>query len=72
MHPAAVAPIRPLAWEPPYVTGAVKKGKKKKWNKNLNETDQCSFLRDVLRGWKATSEPGGIFAHPLPTCNHFK
>ena len=29
-RPAAVAPIRPLAWEPPYATGEVLK-KKKKW-----------------------------------------
>ena len=30
-RPAATAPIRPLAWEPPYVTGvALKKTKKRK------------------------------------------
>jgi len=32
-RPAAVAPIRPLAWEPPYAMGAAlkrQKGKKKK------------------------------------------
>ena len=28
--PAAAAPIRPLAWEPPYATGAALKSKKKK------------------------------------------
>ena len=28
--PAAVAPVRPLAWEPSYATGAALKGKKKK------------------------------------------
>ena len=28
-RPAAVAPIRPLAWEPKYVAGAVLKKKKK-------------------------------------------
>ena len=27
---AAVAPIRPLAWEPPYAVGAVPKSQKKK------------------------------------------
>ena len=32
--PAAVAPIVPLAWEPPYATGTVlKKAKKKKQKK---------------------------------------
>jgi len=30
---AATAPIRPLAWEPPYAVGAALKGKKTK-NKN--------------------------------------
>ena len=29
-RPAAVAPIRPLAWEPPYATSAALKKKKKK------------------------------------------
>ena len=28
--PVATAPIRPLAWEPPYVVGAAVKGQKKK------------------------------------------
>ena len=28
-RPAAVAPIRPLAWEPPYIMGAAVKKKKK-------------------------------------------
>ena len=35
-RPAAIAPIRPLAWEPPYVAGAaLKKGQKTK-----KQTDQ--------------------------------
>ena len=29
LRPAAVAPISPLAWEPPYATGANEKKKKK-------------------------------------------
>ena len=29
-RPAATAPIRPLAWEPPYATGAALKHKAKK------------------------------------------
>ena len=33
-RPAAVAPIRPLAWEPPYAVGVALKSQKKK--KNLN------------------------------------
>ena len=33
-RPAAVAPIRPLAWEPPYAAGAGLKKKKKKKKKS--------------------------------------
>ena len=32
-RPAAAAPIRPLAWEPPYAMGAAIKRKKKKKKK---------------------------------------
>ena len=32
-RPAAVAPIRPLAWKLPYATGAALKGQKKKKKK---------------------------------------
>ena len=36
-RPAAVAPIRPLAWEPPYATtAALKRQKKKKKEKKEN------------------------------------
>ena len=36
-RPAAPAPIQPLAWEPPYATGAALKTKKKK---NVNHPFQ--------------------------------
>ena len=36
-RPTATAPIRPLAWEPPYATGAALKGQKTK-NKQTNKT----------------------------------
>ena len=36
-RPAAVAPIRPLAWEAPYAAGAALKGQKTK-NKKQNKT----------------------------------
>ena len=29
-RPEAIAPIRPLAWEPPYIMGMARKSKKKK------------------------------------------
>ena len=31
-RPVAVAPIGPLAWEPPYAAGAALKSKKKGWS----------------------------------------
>jgi len=36
-RPAATAPIRPLAWEPPYATGATLKGQKDKQKKKKIE-----------------------------------
>ena len=39
-RPAAVAPIRPLAWEPPYALGvALKKKNKKAWEAEIQEVD---------------------------------
>ena len=36
-RPAAVAPIKPPAWEPPYAVGeALKRKKKKKWEAPLH------------------------------------
>ena len=40
-RPAAIAPIRPLAWEPPYATGvALKTNKKKKKERAEGEVKQ--------------------------------
>jgi len=36
-RPAAIAPIRPQAWEPPYATGAALEKTKKKKKFNLSE-----------------------------------
>ena len=36
-RPAAVAPIRPLAWEPPYAMGAALKGQKAKKQQQANK-----------------------------------
>jgi len=41
-RPAATAPIRPLAWEPPYTEGATLKSKNKerrKWRSSLVEQE---------------------------------
>ena len=40
-RPAAVAPIRPLSWEPPYASGVVLKSKNKN-KKRDNQNDQKS------------------------------
>ena len=32
LRPVATAPIRPLAWEPPYAVSAALGGKKKHWS----------------------------------------
>ena len=39
-RPAAVTPIRPLAWEPPNAVGAALKSKKRKRTKNDSQTDR--------------------------------
>ena len=41
MRPAATAPIRPLAWEPPYAAGAaLEKTKDKKKKKKVLQTEE--------------------------------
>ena len=50
-RPATIAPIRPLAWEPPYAMGAAlekaKKTKKKKLN--FNYIKLCSCISILFR-----------------------
>ena len=50
-RPAAVALIRPLAWEPPYATGVVLKSKNKNKNKNKTKQKTCgdSYLSVAAR-----------------------
>ena len=45
-RPAAVAPIRPLAWESPYVAGGALKNKQTKKNDYKNE-------REKLPSWRS-------------------
>ena len=48
-RPAAVAPIRPLAWEPPYATGvALEKTKKKKKTKQINKTEMLHVSMNIV------------------------
>ena len=57
-RPAAIAPIRPLAWEPPYAAGAAqekaerpkkKKKRKKERKKNLKLINICIILHEQNR-----------------------
>ena len=50
-RPAAAAPIRPLAWEPPYAVGAApQKTKDKKRKRNLGESGLLQARKRVLTG----------------------
>ena len=53
---AATAPIRPLAWEPPYATGAAQKRQKKKkkirdvtYNMTIIITTAVCYTRKLIR-----------------------
>ena len=43
-RPEATAPIRPLAWEPPYAAGAAQRNSKKTKKKKKKEKAQGEFL----------------------------
>ena len=43
LQPAAVAPVRPLAWETPYATGSALKRQKKKKKKKKRKKDSMSL-----------------------------
>ena len=48
-RPAAAAPIRPLAWEPPYAAGvALEKAKKKKKKKKKKDKENYISLHSDL------------------------
>ena len=60
-RPAAVAPIRPRAWEPPYTAGAAVKGKKRK---GQNRTTVSLCREDGTQGRrcaKTEAEAGGVW-----------
>ena len=48
-RPAAEAPIRPLAWKPPYVAGVALKKKKTKKNSNFLQMLKVGMNR-IVRG----------------------
>ena len=45
---AAVAPIGPLAWEPPYAVGAALKKKKKKKKKVIQRVQKNWYVQTIL------------------------
>ena len=64
-RPAASAPIRPLAWEPPYAVGAALKRQKDKKKKKYKIS--CSlfkyeddFLPDSYRSYALRKFPSGV------------
>ena len=66
-RPAAAAPIRPLAWELPYTTGAALKSqkKKKKWQRCWD--DQMENLKQP----RTTSHPDRDCHAPLNPLFHW-
>ena len=65
--PAAVAPIQPPAWEPPYATGAALKRKKKKERKKKKRWMFLLCLQDL---WLIIEEDPH-FQYPKVPLKHF-
>ena len=55
-RPVATAPIRPLAWEPPYAAGAIQEMAKRQKIKNKNKKIYMFFI-----SWFLESTVGGAF-----------
>ena len=55
-RPAAVAPIRPLAWEPPYASGAALKCTKKKEKKPYKILRKINLTRSVYDLYEENDE----------------
>ena len=51
-RPAAIAPIRPLAWEFPYAVGAALKSKKKKEREKKQTSNIRNERRDITQTLK--------------------
>ena len=60
-RPAAEAPIRPLAWEPPYATGVALKRQKKKKKEKRKKVKKRKYvfqeITSVMENNKADSGP---------------
>ena len=68
----ATAPIRPLAWEPPYATGAdPRKGKKPKKKKRIVYHDQVGFIPGLQGFFNICKSISAIHhIHKLKNKNH--
>ena len=54
-RPAAIAPIRPLAWDPPYATGVALE----KQNKTKKSGSSCCGTLSMLKTWYSVCEDAG-------------
>ena len=59
-RPAAVAPIRPLAWEPPYAMGAALKKKKKKTKDQKKNLFYLDLYQEVFNLGSMSESPGEL------------
>ena len=59
LWPAAAAPIRSLAWEPPYAMGAALKGQKKK-KKRERKREKIYKYQMLKRVWRKGSLPTSL------------
>ena len=66
-RPVAVAPIQPLAWEPPYATGAAQETAKRQNKKQTKKTPQDSTSM-VPSGVVTLGCQHLAWALPMPTC----
>ena len=58
----ATAPIKPLAWEPPYATGAALKKTKDKKKITLNVNRLNSLIQRYMMGEAGNNDPPGYIA----------
>ena len=65
-RPAAVAPIRPLAWEPPYAAGAALENTKKKKSCICLVPNSVLSLRLFDEYWWPNVSPWGLVLGPRP------
>ena len=65
-RPTATAPIRPLAWEPPYAVGAALKRQKGKYINKRFASAPCSVELCLCTAWPAFLSQAGCALGPCP------